>query len=141
MRRLAGHVLAGEGDAAECWAHAAGDDIKKRRLACAVRADEPSDPARLNVERATVHGSDASVADVDVMDFDHAGLPCDCLLSTHTQCTGVIAGSEPPRAKERRNPAYSPSSPGQTRSCPSRRIFPVSSLPRPSGCTSPRTAI
>src|SRR5262249_3776640 len=60
VRRLAQEALAREDDRARVGLVEAGDQVEERRLAGAVRPDQPDDLAGLDVERHVVDGDDAA---------------------------------------------------------------------------------
>src|SRR5262249_1403521 len=62
LRRGAGHVDAGENDAALVLSVDAGDDIEQRGLTRAVRPDEPDDLALLDVEIDAIERDEAAEA-------------------------------------------------------------------------------
>src|SRR5205085_7182654 len=68
MRRGAEQALAVERDLARVRPVEPGDQVEERRLAGAVRADQPADLAALDAERDVVDGDDAAEAPRHVLE-------------------------------------------------------------------------
>ena len=72
MRRPSGDLLSIQLDPAGIGAHETGQDIEQRRLAGAVRPDQPENLAALEGEAAIVYGPDAAEGFANVVGSDHA---------------------------------------------------------------------
>src|SRR5438094_147025 len=88
--RRSQQALAGEGDLARIRAVQAGDQVEERRLAGAVRADQPGNLALLDRERDVVDGDDASEPLREVLDREqsHGGRTLESLSRW-----GLVAGA------------------------------------------------
>ena len=73
----------GEPDVAAARRDEAHDRVQRRRLAGAVRPDQPDDLAATDVEREVAHGGDAAVGDVEARDREHR------LGHASTSCTAL----------------------------------------------------
>src|SRR5205085_1046654 len=73
VRRRAEEAPAGQAELAGVGPVEAGDNVEERRLAGAVRPDQPDDLVLARVERDTVEGDDAAEAPADVLDVEEGG--------------------------------------------------------------------
>ena len=73
LERRGGHVVPADGHAPAHRPHQAGEQLDRRRFACAIRAEEGKQLALRNGQRQAVQRLQVAVVHGEVFDFDHEG--------------------------------------------------------------------